>query len=67
MSKTATLENIYKEVKFVKRRIVEIEKHMVDVDSIMTAKDHQALEAYKKEKVSGKLTSHKKLKQELGL
>ena len=40
-------------------------KHMVDIDSIMTEDDYNALQEYKIEKAEGKLTSHEELKKEL--
>ncbi len=52
------LEKIEKEVK-------QIKEHMVDVDTIMTEGDYEALLEYRKEKVSGKLISHEQIKQEL--
>jgi len=66
-STATTLEDVYKEVRFVRKRVIEIEKHMVDIDSIMTESDYHALQAYQKEKKAGKLTSHEAMKKELGL
>jgi hypothetical protein len=54
------LENLEKEVKEIKTR-------MVDSDSIMTENDYSALIEYRKEKKSGKLVSHEHTKKELGL
>ena len=42
-------------------------KHLVDQDSIMTEDDYRALQEYRIEKKTGKLTSHEQLKKELGL
>jgi len=64
---TATLDDIYREIKFVKKRVVEIEKHMVDIDSLLTPEDYKSLVAYQHEKKTGKLFSHQDLKKELGL
>jgi len=49
------------------KEVHEIKEHMVDIDSIMTEDDYEALLAYRKEKTSGKLLSHEQLKKELGL
>ena len=51
----------------IEKEIHEIKEHMVDIDSIMTEDDYEALLAYRKEKASGKLISHEQLKKELGL
>jgi hypothetical protein len=58
---------IMDELKSIKKDILFIKKHMVDVDSILTEEDYLALQAYKKEKKVGILTSHEALKKELGL
>ena len=58
---------IYKDLEFVKRELMEIKGHMVDIDSIMTEDDYKALQEYNIEKSEGKLTSHEELKNELGL
>ena len=65
--KQVTLEMIYKDLEFVKRELMEIKGHMVDIDSIMTEDDYKALQEYNIEKSEGKLTSHEELKKELGL
>jgi len=65
--KQATLNDIYKEVEFIKERVLEIEEHMVDIDSIMTEDDYAALAKYRAEKAKGELISHQALKKELGL
>ncbi len=46
---------------------MDIKGHMVDIDSIMTEDDYKALQEYNIEESEGKLTSHKELKNELGL
>ncbi|MBE0522671.1 MAG: hypothetical protein IBX39_10465 [Candidatus Methanoperedenaceae archaeon] len=51
----------------IEKDVAEIKKHMVDVDSIMTEEDYEALLKFRKEKSSGKLISHEQLKRELGL
>ena len=62
-----TLETIHNDLEFVKKEVVEIKQHMVDIDSIMTEEDYKALQSYKEEKSKGRLISHEKLKKELGL
>lgn len=61
------LSKIEKDLEFVKKEIIEIKEHMVDIDSIMTEDDYRALQDYAKEKSEGKLKSHEELKKELGL
>ena len=51
----------------IEKEVHEIKEHMVDIDSIMTEDDYEALLAYRKEKTSGKLVSHEQLKKELWL
>ena len=65
--KNVTLGIIQKDLEFVKRELMEIKEHMVDVGSIMTEDDYKALQEYNLEKSKGKLTSHEELKKELGL
>ena len=58
---------IIDELKLIKEDISFIKKHMVDVDSILTEDDYLALLEYRKDKNAGRLTSHEKLKKELGV
>ena len=44
-----------------------IKEHMVDVDTILTIEEEEALEESLKELKEGRTTSHKELKKELGL
>jgi len=67
INQNITLETIHKDLEFLKNKIIKIEEHMVDVDSIMTEDDYKALRDYEKEKSEGKLTAHKTLKKELNL
>lgn len=60
-------ERIMSKLGDIEKEIEEIKKHMVDIDSIMTEKDYEALLAYRKEKKEGTLTSHEKMKNKLGL
>ncbi len=54
------LEEIKKDLNFIK-------EHMVDIDSIMTEDDYAALQEYRKQKKDGKLISHEQLVKELGV
>ncbi len=60
-------QEILNELRTIRVDIELIKKHMVDVDSIMTKEDLEALEEYEKEKKAGKLTDYKELKKELKL
>ena len=51
----------------IEKSVEDIKKHMVDIDSIMTEEDFEALVDYRKEKSRNKLISHEQLKKELGL
>ncbi|MBI2971413.1 MAG: hypothetical protein HYY37_03290 [Candidatus Aenigmarchaeota archaeon] len=64
---TEILNKIQEDLEFLKKEVVEIKEHMVDIDSIMTEDDYKALLNYEKEKSRGRLKSHEKLKKELGL
>ena len=44
-----------------------IKEHMVDVDTILTIEEEEALEESLRELKEGKTISHKELKKELGL
>ena len=44
-----------------------IKEHIVDVDTILTIEEEEALEESLKELKEGKTISHKELKKELGL
>jgi len=58
-------KQIINELKNIKIDINFIKQHMIDVDSIMTKEDYEALKEYEKEKREGKLISHEELKKEL--
>ena len=61
------LHQIQEDLRFVKKEVIEIKQHMVDIDSIMTEEDYRALCCYREEKSKGTLVSHEKLKKTLGL
>ena len=60
-------KQILEKLEKIERNVEDIKKHMVDVDSIMTEDDYEALVEYRKEKSQNKLTSHEQLKKELEL
>ena len=62
MGEIATLDKIFEELDFLKKRILSIEKHMVDIDSILTEDDFTALAEYRAEKADCSLTSHDEIK-----
>jgi len=63
----STQQIVMEKLDKMEKEIHQIKEHMVDVDSIMTEDDYEALLSYRKEKASGKLISHEQLKKELGL
>ncbi len=60
-------ELILEKLERIEQKVETIEEHMVDIDSIMTETDYEALLEFRKEKAAGKLVSHEQLKKELGL
>jgi hypothetical protein len=62
-----SIQKMQEELTFLKKEVNEIKEQMVDVDSILTEDDFKALIEYKKEKTEKKLSSHEKIKKELGL
>ena len=60
-------QQLLKKLDKIEQELGEIKEHMVDVDSIMTEEDYEALLAYRKEKSARTLTSHENLKKELEL
>ena len=61
------LNKISKDLDFLKKEVLEIKKHMVDADCIMTSEDFEALATAREEKKLGKLTSLEDIKKELKL
>jgi len=55
-----TETDIQKDIEFIKKEIAEIKENMVDVDSIMTEDDFEAIAIARKEKKLGELTSIEK-------
>ncbi len=66
MSET-TLQVIHEELKAIKSDLAYVKKHMLDVDSILTEEDHEALKQAEKEHQKGKTIKLKDLKKQLGL
>ena len=62
-----TTEIILKKLDEIKLELDFIKEHMVDVDTILTDEDREALEKAEREFREGKAISHEKLKKELGL
>ena len=60
-------QNISHRLDKLERALIEMKKHMVDIDSVMTEEDYEALLSYRREKKEGKLVSHEIVKKELGL
>ena len=60
-------QDILRKLERIEKDVVSIKEHMVDIDSIMTEEDYESLLAYRKEKASGKLISHKSIKKDLDL
>jgi hypothetical protein len=60
-------ETIINELKAIRKDIDFIKEHMVDVDSILTEDDYNALQDYREEKKAGKCIPHEQLVKELGL
>jgi len=67
MTTEALPQQILDRLSRIEDDLTEIKEHMVDVDSILTEEDFRALLSYRQEKTSGTLTSHERLKKELGL
>ena len=61
------MSEILVEIKEIRKDLDFIKEHMVDIDSIMTEDDYEALQDYRREKKEGKLISHEQLVKELGM
>lgn len=59
------IQELETEIRTIKKEVAYLKEHMVDVDSIMTEDDFEALVEYRKEKKAGKLAPHEQLKKEL--
>ena len=58
---------ILKKLEKVEKDIEEIKAHMIDIDSIVTEEDKEALARARKEFEKGETISFEELKKELGL
>ncbi len=58
---------ILQELKVIKKELDFIKENMVDIDNVMTEEDYKSLLDYRKQKLRGKLISHKQLEKEFGL
>jgi len=65
MSESATLQTIQQELKAIKTDLDYLKEHMVDVDSILTEDDFEALKKAEKERAEGKTITLKELKKQL--
>lgn len=63
--KAVTLEQIHKDLKFLKNEVVEIKEHMIDVDSIISKDEELLLKKARVEHEKGKTISLKELEKEL--
>ena len=60
-------DHIKEELKAIRKDLKYIKKNMVEVDSLLSDADKISISAYEQEKIEGKLVSHRALKKELGL
>ena len=58
---------IFEKLEKIEKQVEVISEHMIDIDSIMTEEDYEALLSYREEKQGGRLISHEQVKKELGL
>lgn len=67
MSEAVTMDMVYEELKGVKKELVYIKEHMVDVDMFLTPEEEMKLEEALEEHKKGKTISLDKLRAELGI
>jgi hypothetical protein len=60
-----TSKDVLEELKAIRRDLLYIKKHMVDVDTILTAEEEKILEESLEEHKKGKTTSLKDFEKEL--
>jgi hypothetical protein len=63
----ATLAKISEDLDFLKKEVIEIRTHMVDVDSLLTPEEKAELDASIDNYKKGKTTNLDDVKKELGL
>jgi hypothetical protein len=66
-TESISMEDMKKEIDFLKKEIREIKSNMIDPDSILTEEDYICLQRYRMEKEKGILLSESEVKRELGL
>ena len=62
-----SLNTIHNDLKFLKKELIEIKKHMVDADTLLTPDENAELEKSIKNYKKRKTKSPDKFKEELGL
>ncbi len=67
MSETATIQQVFDEIKDIKKEVEFIKEHMFDFDTILSNEEMKRFEQSLKELRDGKTTSLSDLKKELGL
>jgi len=67
MEETATLAKISGDLDFLKKEVMEIRMHMVDVDSLLSPEEARELDASIASYKNRKTTSLAKLKKDLGI
>ena len=63
----ATLEKISGDLDFLKKEVMEIKLHMVDIDSLLTPEEEKELDASIDNYKKGKTTGLEDVKKEIGL
>ena len=61
------LNKIQKDLEFVKKEVIEIKEHMVDVDTILTEEERKLVDESIEEEGKGKLISLNEVKKKLGI
>lgn len=64
---TTETKQIMNKLNLIQSELDYIKDHMVDVDTILSGEDKEALTKAEEEFKNGKTISHEKLKKELGL
>ena len=60
-----TLGTIHKDLEFIKNKVIEIEKHIVDIDMVLTPEEEKRLEESIKEYKGGRTTSLEDFEKEM--
>ena len=67
MTQEMSNKNLEKELKAMRKDLDYIKEHMIDIDTILTPAEKEALDEADKEYREGKTISLEKLRKELGL